>query len=293
MTKLKNFAVIGMILLGLYACTDTDTFWAEVDGNTDSLSVCNNALASMNAAKLAFEQASEEEYADRCNVYKISIINYMNYCSDTSSVYQNILNELGDCSILSDSLTCEQATAISDSLGTVYENTDSGADDYMQKCQAYVQSLLNKIEACGDENGEIQSLINSLDCSDDSTETSGNIQFIISEVEYNFNQNIEVVENVADSLITITADEEDFVGYSISVTLPMNDLGEDIVEALSLTTSSSVYHNWDDAVDPHNPFTSNITTNSGSHVEGTFRGALINNNDDVFETESGTIDISY
>lgn len=61
---------------------------------------------------------------------------------------------------------CEEATTVVDAALTTYNDAlaNGTAEDIQQACQAYKTALEGQIEACGDESGNIQAIIDGLDC---------------------------------------------------------------------------------------------------------------------------------
>ncbi len=353
MTKVNILAIIGMIILGISSCSDTDSFWeGYYAGSTDSLTVCANAQASMLAAQASFEAATDADYVQTCIAYQASIQNYINLCNDTSSVYQNILTELGDCSLevtlscedaetLSsaaaaalDALTpddenysstcllyvqallnqidacgdddgsiqatinglecgndsdCEEAEANTNEAETAYNNTDPSSPNYTEVCEAYADMLELQIVACGDDDGSLQETLDGLDCSGSATEWTGSITLTFGTLPMTFNQNIAVTE--ANNLYLIYAELDTNSDYYVEFNIPINDTGSDIMTNFMLQTTS-LFQPDPNAQAPLDPFTSSITANDGTTIEGTFFGTLINDDNGNTNVYDGVINLS-
>jgi hypothetical protein len=129
---------------------------------------CTDAEIVSDTALLAFQSALSPDlefidsaaYEVACNAYVTVLNNQRSYCGDVDSAIQAVINDLEGCQ-----LTCEQATDNRIEAESQYIGATIG--DFNQKCAQYLFYLQEQIQFCGDEEGAIQTEINSLDCSDD------------------------------------------------------------------------------------------------------------------------------
>ncbi len=163
MTKIKIFAAI-CIILGFWACNDTDAFWQTYyeDQLANPYQNCDNAVAGYLNAKDRYENSPEDSLEEYCTIYKYNIQNVINQCGDSTGVYQNLLDDLGDCG--ANSTECEVATNARLTAEGIFNATDPGSDNYTQVCNTYALALQNEIDICGDDDGVLQGKLDALDC---------------------------------------------------------------------------------------------------------------------------------
>ncbi|MDG5491431.1 hypothetical protein [Psychroserpens sp. SPM9] len=86
----------------IQACGDPDgTLEAAVnalgDCSTTVVNDCDSATDAVDAAQLAFANASDEEYTNLCNAYKATLENQITQCGDDDGSIQSTIDDLGDC----------------------------------------------------------------------------------------------------------------------------------------------------------------------------------------------------
>ncbi len=124
------------------------------------------AVATQNTAEAAlnFLGANVDNYVLLCVNYRVALQAQIQSCGDVNGTLQAGVDALGDCSTIDQSDTCETTTT----AAIVAETSFNSATDenYTTLCNAYKTALESKIDACGDEDGSIQAVINGLgDCS--------------------------------------------------------------------------------------------------------------------------------
>lgn len=85
-----------LIAIGLLLATTS--FSCSSDSN-DSAPNCEDAAAATIAAAQAFNNATNDNYADLCNDYKDALQDQIDACGDDSGALQAIIDDLGDCTI--------------------------------------------------------------------------------------------------------------------------------------------------------------------------------------------------
>ncbi|WP_052184284.1 DUF6252 family protein [Psychroserpens sp. Hel_I_66] len=106
------------------------------------------------------------EYIDRiayesaCNEYRNALIDQQNYCGDFDGELQQAIDELDSCNF-----RCTFATQNRNTAQMTFEAAT--ISNYVDSCENYRFYLEQQIEICGDETGEIQIIIDELDCNDD------------------------------------------------------------------------------------------------------------------------------
>ncbi|WP_431136578.1 hypothetical protein [Psychroserpens mesophilus] len=99
-----------------------------------------------------------------CNAYLTALQIQLTVCGDANGNIQATINGL-DCGITNPD-SCEIATIAADEAETAYNSDTTN----FNLCNAYKIALQNKITACGDTNGNIQTVIDDLgDCGNDNT----------------------------------------------------------------------------------------------------------------------------
>lgn len=137
---------------------------------------CDDALTAVQAAQLAYEAATSSDLEfiiasqleATCNAYVQALTNQRTYCGDTDGSIQTIIDGLGSCQ-----LTCEQASANTAEAQSQYITATIGT--YFERCAQYTLFLEEQIEICGDDDGSLQNIINSLDCGDDDGDSIPNV----------------------------------------------------------------------------------------------------------------------
>ncbi len=134
-----------------------------IDEMEEEDTICDDAITVTNEAALAFSDAINENYSPLCNNYKAALLAQIEACGDDDEVLQSIIDSLGDC-MPEVQITCPIATEVADDVADAFDVTTE--QFYTQVCNAYKLALQNKITACGDDDGSIQTIIDELgDCS--------------------------------------------------------------------------------------------------------------------------------
>ncbi|WP_196894262.1 hypothetical protein [Aureivirga marina] len=127
---------------------------------------CQEAEDESLAALAEYESATEEDEGEKCAKYKIALESQLQVCGDNEAIKTLIAN-LENCggAVVQ---TCEQITSATLLLKSAYDGVSPGDADYQATCLGYKAALEQKKAICGDDDGAIQTIINSLNC--DATE---------------------------------------------------------------------------------------------------------------------------
>jgi hypothetical protein len=121
---------------------------------------CEDAQAETAAALAIFDATDltdSDAYEANCSAYITALQNQMSYCG--SEGITEIIENLGECVF-----PCEYAEDNVASAQLAYDNATIGT--YIEACTDYIFFLNEQIEHCGDEDGSIQAIIDTLDCTD-------------------------------------------------------------------------------------------------------------------------------
>lgn len=136
------------------------------NGNGSGASNCIEATNNVAEATNAFGQVTvnDANYSTVCNDYLNALQDFVNLCGDSSGTIQALIDSL-DCTgnVQND---CDSAQAVTQSAADAYNANTSNAT----LCNAYVTALQNEISICGDPNGDLQAIINGLDCNTSSND---------------------------------------------------------------------------------------------------------------------------
>ncbi len=161
-------------------------------------------------------------------------------------------------------LTCSEATANTAAAADAYANATSA--DYNAKCVAYKAALEAQIDACGDDSGALQIMIDGLgDCS--VAANTGSITVTVGSSPRNFNSNITAT--TVGTTRHIRAEEAN-TGYYVEFDLEQGATGADAIQNFNIHLISSDYNPM--PVSEGGNWTSNITTNTATEINGTFFG---------------------
>lgn len=159
----KTFKISVFLLITLILSCDNEPYEGGFLGNQENN--CLIAIQNTQEATLNFIGANIDNYVQVCIAYKTALQAQIQTCGDHDGNILALVNQLGDCSesTLDD---CQLATTAAGAAEMVLE--EASTDTYTPLCNAYKAALQNVIDACGDEDGSIQSAIDSLGtCSED------------------------------------------------------------------------------------------------------------------------------
>lgn len=129
--------------------------------NPDS-EACATAFESLQMAEVAFGAATEASFTQVCSSYATNLQAAIDACGDNSGNLQATLASLGDCSTPD---ACLQAEAAANTAFGALNNATIDTEDML--CLAYSAAIGAQINACGDPNGNLQTIRDNLNCGGD------------------------------------------------------------------------------------------------------------------------------
>ncbi len=182
---------------------------------------------------------------------------------------------------------CE--TAALASAEAAIEFSDATDENYTDLCVAYKTALQTQIGVCGDQNGELQAIIDDLgDCTQDPGQnTQGELSVTAGTLPLDFDEVNIVVE---DGLVKVTGETSASNNYNIYFEVAEGTTGTDVIQNFQIELTSVFY--------PYNEgtqfdFTSEITTNTEGTLIGSFYNAVSNNEGADINLTNGTIELEY
>ncbi len=159
--------------------------------------------------------------------------------------------------------------------------------NYTERCNAYKAALENEINTCGDPNGSLQALIDSLgDCIVDTPPEGAEISVVVGTLLIEF----DVVEVVVNGTTLEVSGEDTSAGYTIYFEVEQDATGVDIINATFVIHLTSEFFPSTQGFDD---FTSEITENSTGTLIGTFNGLVTNASGADVSLTQGMINIEY
>ncbi|MGC1473337.1 MAG: hypothetical protein WA775_12155 [Psychroserpens sp.] len=278
MKKIGIFLVCAL----LFTLTSCDNEPLEDDFPENGETSCTVAVAETTQAAINFSVANVDTYTQLCTVYRNALIAQSQICGDDDGSLDLIVSGLGDCSqvVIDD---CESATAIVVATQQAFDNaTDANFTSF---CNAYKTALENQILICGDDNDNIQSIIDSLgDC------TQTTLEVEISVVAGGLREFDMVNVVVEGNLLKVTGETSGPNDYMVYFEIAMSETGVDVINpTFELTLISTFFPSTQGFED----FTSNITVNTDGTLTGTFSGTVTNADGGDLSLTSGMINITY
>ncbi|OUR98324.1 hypothetical protein A9Q86_14840 [Flavobacteriales bacterium 33_180_T64] len=130
------------------------------DTELTALEARANYLVSFDSS---LEYIDHDTYVNACNVYREALRVQRDYCGDLDGELQQTIDELNVCPF-----RCTFATQNRNTAQAAFEAATIG--NYVEACENYMLYLEQQIEFCGDDNGDIQAVIDALDCNDDDSD---------------------------------------------------------------------------------------------------------------------------
>jgi hypothetical protein len=182
---------------------------------------------------------------------------------------------------------CEEATQDAEEAQTAYENATE--EDLLEACQAYRAALENKIELCGDEDGAIQAILDTLNCDEDTPEeTAGTITLTAGTMPLVFD--IVTVTQEGTLLKILGERSEGTFDYTVYFEVEQDATGQDVFQNFQLSLTSVFYPNQDQ---PGFEFHNVVDVNSEGVLSGTFGGYVKNADNGIMNITGGTFEIEY
>jgi hypothetical protein len=175
------------------------------------------------------------------------------------------------CSSSSDSdsaPSCESLTTATDNAAAAYANATSS--NQVQLCNAYKTALQNEINGCGDDFGDLQNIINGLNCT--ASTTTGTLTMNLGSAPLVFD---EITVTTSGTTRHVHGEKSNTTSYEIDFDVEVGQTGANKINNFELRLFSQTFRPLVPAAFGNN-WTTNITVNSATSVVGTFRGELAN-----------------
>ncbi|HEX9600561.1 MAG TPA: hypothetical protein VF985_03640, partial [Mariniflexile sp.] len=141
---------------------------------------CDEAIQNTADAITNLSKATESNYVEKCNAYKKALQDQIVVCGDTDGTIQMVINSL-DCGEDNQQNDCESITTNVNNAKIAFDTANDL--NYAERCVAYKTVLQSKIIACGDTDGNIQSIVNNLgDCSIEGVENTDGHAFMTANI---------------------------------------------------------------------------------------------------------------
>lgn len=183
-------------------------------------------------------------------------------------------------------MTCEEATAGSLSAAQAFE--DATDANYTERCNDYKDALQDQIDICGDDSGELQNMIDGLNCT--LPTTIGTISLSVSWVPIVFDV---ITVTTSGTTRHVHGETSTSTSHEIDFDVEVGQTGADKINNFEIRIQSQTYM-------PSIPaafgfdWASNITVNSATSVVGTFEGEVMNESETIAqEVQNGVIDIDF
>ena len=282
---MKNFILLCcFIILSAFTC-ENEPLEGEF-GVNNSIS-CEIATQNLLTAVENFASATptDSNYTQLCLAYKQALQDQILACGDDGTL-QDVVDSLGDCGDDTQPNECDNATTAANQAESAFNNaTDT---NYTDLCNLYKSALQDKITACGDTDGNIQSVIDGLgECTQSSP--VGEISLTAGTLPLVFDL-VNVVEDGGVLKITGNTSANGASNYEVYFEVAPGDTGVDIINSTFYLTLTSTFYPDTSGFDD---FTSNITVNLSGTLAGTFGGIVTNADNGNLSITSGLIDITY
>jgi hypothetical protein len=277
----RLFSLIACIVLFCaFTCENEPLEGEFVTEDPDVNLFCADATQNTVTAATNFTGVApdNENYTQLCLAYKSTLEDQIDACGDDGAI-QAIIDSLGNCNQDNQSDECEEAIVVTNQAETAYNNDNTNEE----LCNAYKTALQNKINFCGDSEGNIQAIIDDLgDC------FSSTLFLTMGGVDVDFNIIGVVVE---DNLIKIDGVSSYFPSHHLLIELNPGEIGTSTFITFELSTGINTFVPYIEGTTYD--FQSDIITNSSGLIVGTFGGTVVNSSGGGVDLTNGIIDISY
>ncbi len=245
-----------------------------------SFNACIQAQAASDLQQSIFENTDSEGQQTACFNYLAALENEIEVCGDSAGLIQAVIDGL-PCDN-----NCENATAATAEAQANFDAVDvTDEAAYVQACNAYKLALEAQIDACGDEDGSLFSIIVGLgECTP--PEQPGPVQMNVNGEYKNFNTSTVSVSGSTLNVLATDIDTDDTFFFRVV----LGQQGPNRLQDEFLVIES-IGHNPQTAGD--NPFIDEVTTNVSGSLEGTFSGEMITDEGVVVVITEGVFSIAY
>lgn len=164
--------------------------------------------------------------------------------------------------------SCQSLTTSTNAARDAYNNANSS--NLSALCNAYKTALQNEINGCGDATGDLQDMIDGLNCN--ASTPTGTLSMSLGSAPLVFD---EITVTTTGATRHVHGEKSSTTSYEIDFDVEVGQTGINKINNFELRLFSQTFRPLIPAAFG-NDWTSNITVNSGTSVVGTFRGELAN-----------------
>ncbi|WP_445453166.1 hypothetical protein [Flavobacterium sp. 25HG05S-40] len=191
------------------------------------------------------------------------------------------------CSSSNDSGTdCDSLADATDAAQAAY--LTATPDNQVTRCNAYKAALQNEIVNCGDEFGDLQAIVDGLNCT--ASTTTGTLSMSLGSAPISFD---EITVTTTGTTRHVHGENSTTTSYIVDFDVEIGQTGANKINNFQLRLLSQTYTPLIPAAFGNN-WTNNITVNSSTSIVGTFRGELVNaGQTSVQDMLGGVVDIDF
>lgn len=191
------------------------------------------------------------------------------------------------CSSDSDSApSCEDAASATLAASQAFDNATN--ENYSELCEAYKEALQDQITACGDDTGDLQAIIDGLNCTPSTT--TGTLSMNLGSAPLEFDV---ITVTTTGTTRHVHGEKSNTTSYEIDFDVEVGQTGANKINNFQLRLFSQTYTPLIPAAFG-NEWGSNITVNSATSVVGTFHGELANaSQTSVQDLIGGVVNINF
>ena len=184
-----------------------------------------------------------------------------------------------------DPQTCEEASIAVATAAQAFE--DATAENYVDLCNDYKDALQDEIAVCGDPTGDLQDMIDGLDCTVPTT--NGTLSMSLGSAPLSF----DIITVTTTGTTRHVHGEKSNTDYEIDFDVEVGQTGADKINNFELFLLGHTFTPLIPAAFG-NDWGSNITVNTSTSVVGTFHGELIAENEmSVQDLLGGVINVTF
>ncbi len=172
------------------------------------------------------------------------------------------------CSSSDSAPNCDSLADDTDAARAAYLSAEPSNE--VALCNAYKTALQNQIDDCGDESGDLQALVDGLNCTPSTT--TGTLSMNLGSAPLVFD---EITVTTIGTTRHVHGEKSNTTSYEINFDVEIGQTGANKINNFQLRLFSQTYTPLIPAAFG-NEWTTNITVNSSTSIVGTFRGELAN-----------------
>lgn len=161
--------------------------------------------------------------------------------------------------------TCDEAVAATAAAQQAYDEATN--ENFVQKCNAYKDALEDEIAVCGDESGDLQDIIDGLDCTEPTT-SNGAITMGVGSAPLAFDV---ITVTTTGTTRHVHGEKSTSTSYSIDFDVEVGQTGNNKILNFHLNLLNHDYVPMVGEV-LGVEWTNNVSVNTASQINATFHG---------------------